>query len=221
MRNSQHETDPTSGKRPWALPALLVLGSLGLAGACTSGPPPPAGAGQSLTARVVQHRAEKDEIFRSSPDSPIPAEQRASFRGLPYFPIDASYSVPARLTAEPTTPPVVIELATSRNTVDRLTRVGTLSFTLHGTNYTLTAFAPSAEALDRLFVPFGDLTNRTETYGGGRYLNLTRTATGLYEVDFNMAYHPYCVYDTKWVCPIPPPENRLPVDIRAGERMPS
>jgi uncharacterized protein (DUF1684 family) len=170
---------------------------------------------------VVQSRAEKDDVFRSSADSPIPADQRSSFQGLAYFPIDSAYNVPANLTPEQTTPPVVIELATSRDTVDRLTRVGTLSFSLQGTPFTLTAFATSADQLDRLFVPFGDLTNRTETYGGGRYLNLTRTATGLYEIDFNMAYHPYCVYDSKWVCPIPPAENRLPVEIRAGERMPS
>jgi uncharacterized protein (DUF1684 family) len=51
-------------------------------------------------------------------------------------------------------------------------------------------------------------------------MNLDRTATGLYDLDFNTAYHPYCVYNHDYVCPIPPPENRLPVAIRAGERLP-
>src|SRR5687767_15749920 len=73
----------------------------------------------------------------------------------------------------------------------------------------------------RLFVPFGDLTNNKETYGGGRYLDLTRTPTGYYEIDFNRAYHPNCVYDPTWVCPVPPRENRLDVAIPAGERLPA
>jgi uncharacterized protein (DUF1684 family) len=71
----------------------------------------------------------------------------------------------------------------------------------------------------RLFVPFGDLTNGAETYKGGRYLDLDRTPTGLYDLDFNRAYHPYCVYDPSYVCPVPPRENRLTVAIRAGERL--
>ena len=68
-------------------------------------------------------------------------------------------------------------------------------------------------------MPFGDLTNGTETYAAGRYLDLERTPTGLYEVDFNKAYHPYCYYNPTYDCPYPPPENRLPLPIRAGERI--
>jgi len=72
----------------------------------------------------------------------------------------------------------------------------------------------------RLFVPFGDLTNGNETYPGGRYLDLDRTATGIYDLDFNRAYHPFCVYNSSYDCPYPPRENRLAVPIRAGERLP-
>lgn len=200
-------------KRPtWAI--------LCLAAACSSGPPPPVTSGSAYREAVEQIRVSKDEAFRVSVDSPIPEGQRATFKGLAYFPIDASYSVPASLAEERSADPVIIELATSRNTVDRLARVGTITFRLAGTRYALTAFATAADGLDRLFVPFGDLTNRQETYGGGRYLNLTRTATGLYDLDFNTAFNPYCVYDVNYTCPLPPPENRLQVAIRAGERMP-
>jgi uncharacterized protein (DUF1684 family) len=198
----------------------IAWASLCLVSACSSGPPPPATSGSAYTERVEQTRASKDEAFRVSADSPIPEAQRATFKGLAYFPIDASYSVPASLAEERSADPVIIELATSRNTVDRLARVGTITFRLAGTRYTLTAFATAADGLNRLFVPFGDLTNRQETYGGGRYLNLTRTATGLYDLDFNTAFNPYCVYDVNYTCPLPPPENRLPVAIPAGERMP-
>ena len=75
--------------------------------------------------------------------------------------------------------------------------------------------------MTHLFVPFRDLTCGTETYLAGRYIDLDRTATGLYNLDFNTAYHPYCYYNTKFDCPYPPSENRLPLPVRAGERMPA
>ena len=73
--------------------------------------------------------------------------------------------------------------------------------------------------MERLFVPFGDLTNGVETYSGGRFLDLDRTPTGFYDLDFNRAYHPYCVYNPTYDCPVPPRENRLAVAIPAGERL--
>ena len=100
-------------------------------------------------------------------------------------------------------------------------RVGTLTFTLKGTTLTLTAFADEGPGpITRLFVPFGDLTSGTETYKGGRYLELDRTSTTLYDLDFNRAYHPFCVFNVAYVCPVPPQENRLAVAIQAGERLP-
>ena len=98
-------------------------------------------------------------------------------------------------------------------------RVGALTFTLHGAEYSLLAFADvDASDTRHLFVPFGDLTSNKETYGGGRYLDLDRTPTGLYDLDFNRAYHPYCLYNPSFECPVPPRENRLPIAIRAGEK---
>jgi uncharacterized protein (DUF1684 family) len=61
---------------------------------------------------------------------------------------------------------------------------------------------------------------RDETYAAGRYLDLHVTPTGIYDLDFNRAYHPYCYYDEMYECPFPPPENRLPVPILAGEKLP-
>ena len=74
-------------------------------------------------------------------------------------------------------------------------------------------------ALRRAATLISDLTSGTETYAAGRYMDLDRNATGIYELDFNRAYHPYCYYNLTYECPIPPPENRLKVPIRAGERI--
>jgi uncharacterized protein (DUF1684 family) len=189
-----------------------------LTAACTSGPPPiDTGPYEREIAEV---RRQKDEAFRRSPDSPIPPEQRAGFTNLLYYPIDMAYRVPAYLTEDRSGPPVIIELETSKGQRDRLRKVGSLGFTLAGRALTLTAFAnANASTVDRLFVPFGDLTNNGETYGGGRYLDLQRTPTGLYDLDFNKAYNPYCVYNYEYECPVPPRENRLDVSIKAGEMM--
>lgn len=198
-----------------AMGGLLAVSSI----ACSSSGPPPPVAQRSYAEDVQAKRASKDEYLRTSKDSPIPADKRAAFTGLPYFPADPAYRVPASLTQDRSGPPVIISLETSTHGIERMQRVGTLNFSIGGVGYSLSAFA-GAEGLARLFVPFHDLTNRTETYGGGRYMNLDRTPTGVYDLDFNSAYHPYCVYNATYECPIPPPENRLAVAIRAGERLP-
>ncbi len=203
--------------RTWASLAALCL-TAALAVACTSGPPPPVDR-RPYEEQVQAERAAKDQLFRTASDSPLPAAERAAFPGLPYFPIDPAYRVPAALVVDRTGEPVVIELPTSTNERRRMLRVGTLEFTLAGQPLALTAFAENTRTLNRLFVPFGDLTNRAETYGGGRYLDLDRTATGVYTLDFNRAYHPTCVYDPTFDCPVPPRENRLEVTIPAGERL--
>ena len=192
---------------------LLVL-----AAACTSGPGPVDATSHDEQTREI--RADKDAMLRSSRESPIPVEKRASFTGLTYYDIKPEFHVTAFLTVDRSGPPVVIKLQTSTNAPREMRKVGALGFTLGQTGYRLTAFADMDDTgMKRLFVPFGDLTNTVETYGGGRYLDLDRTPTGLYDLDFNRAYHPYCVYNSTYECPVPPRENRLAVAIPAGERL--
>ncbi len=198
-------------------PGVVLLAAV-VPASCTSGPPPPVDR-RPYEQQVASDRAAKDVVFRTAADSPIPADQRATFAGLPYFPVNAAYRVPASLAEDRAGQAVTIALPTSTNDIRRMLRVGTLNFTLEGQSFALTAFAEDARSLRRLFVPFGDLTNRSETYGGGRYLDLDRTATGLYDLDFNRAYHPTCVYDPTYDCPVPPRENRLAIAIPAGERL--
>ena len=154
--------------------------------------------------------------MRSS-ESPVVAAQRASFQPLPYYPIDEQYNVPAALKV--LRGDDVIEMSTSSGKPRRMRRIGTLGFTLKGQPLTLTAFAEADDqSLRQLFVPFGDLTNGIETYQGGRYLDLELQGSGVYELDFNRAYHPFCVFNPEYECPIPPRENRLAIPIKAGER---
>jgi hypothetical protein len=194
--------------------AFRLLAALLLASACVACTPEPRPYADEISAR----RAAIDEFMRGSDESPIPAGQRASFAPLPYFPIDEDYRTAAALKVIQSDD--VIEMDTSDGKKRRMRRIGTLQFTLKGQPHTLTAFVDASERdMRRLFVPFGDLTTGTETYPGGRYLDLDRTSTGVYDLDFNRAYHPFCLFNPEFVCPVPPKENRLTVPIRAGEKL--
>jgi hypothetical protein len=98
--------------------------------------------------------------------------------------------------------------------------VGVLEFTLRGEPHSLGAFVEEGAPVTTLFVPFADLTTGIDTYAAGRYLDIEPTATGLYNIDFNRAYNPYCAYNEEYDCPYPPPSNRLDVAIQAGEKAP-
>ncbi len=196
-----------------ALPALLA--ALVLAIACTNQPPEE----KDYASKVAADRAAKDAAFAAG-DDPIPRTSHATFLPLAYFPIDPDYNVAASL--KEINDPTIIEMPTSVGGIDKFRRVGTLEFVLKSQSHTLSAFvAASAKTIDRLFVPFTDLTTGTETYSAGRYLDLDRTPTGFYNIDFNRAYIPYCYYNPTYECPYPPRENRLKLPVRAGERVKS
>jgi uncharacterized protein (DUF1684 family) len=168
--------------------------------------------------QIASWHAEKDQFMRESSESPVPADKRTAFPPLPYFPTNIEYRVPAALNVARVDQ--ILEMQTSTGQRRQMQRIGALEFTLKGQSVKLTAFAEATDKqLLRLFVPFGDLTNGNETYQGGRYLDLDRTATGIYDLDFNRAYHPFCLYNPTYDCPIPPRENRLSMPIRAGEKL--
>ncbi|HVC19582.1 MAG TPA: DUF1684 domain-containing protein [Vicinamibacterales bacterium] len=211
---------PPLRRRPRGRPVwrLLVLAGVLAVGACTTQAPPDTT--RQYVKQLLAFRAEKDAAFRTDADSPIPAAARATMLPLRYYPPNPAYRVPAVLEPAPTGD--IMQIQTSTGLIRRMQEYGTLEFELQGRSMTLTAFVEEGSPnADRLFVPFTDLTSGKETYAGGRYLDLTRTPTGIYVIDFNFAYNPYCCYNTGYDCPYPPPQNRLPVAIRAGERLPS
>jgi uncharacterized protein len=196
---------------PIGLALLIFVAAVGTACGPAKVPPYPD--------QIRAQRESKDAAFASdSPESPVPPAERGKFLPLAYFAIDELYHVPARLVPAPAGDG--IEMPTSTGQRRPMRRAGQLRFSVKGRALALTAFVEAGDqAMQRLFVPFGDPTNGTETYIGGRYLDLDRTSTGLYDLDFNRAYHPYCVYNPQYDCPYPPRENRLASPIRSGERL--
>jgi uncharacterized protein len=194
----------------------FVAAAAFLAAACSSGPSAPDEG--SYVEKIASERASKERMFRESSDSPIPAGKQTDLLPLSYFPVDSVYNASAVLKLSQDRP--AFDMPTSTGKLRKMERVGVLEFTLKGQPLSLGAFVEAGTArVSRLFVPFTDLTTGTETYAAGRYLDLDPTSTGLYEIDFNRAYNPYCAYNESYDCPYPPPSNRLKVPIRAGERM--
>ncbi len=198
--------------------ALTVLLAVVTLGGCNAGNPPPAETEGDYTIRIQADRAAKDEAFRSQPNEPVPPTKVKDFVPLKYFPPDPEYVVPASLN--PSRERVVVQMPTSAGKIRNQQRVGVLEFTLKGQPFTLGAYVEEGADLNRLFVPFSDMTSGTETYSAGRYLELDRTASGVYTVDFNKAYNPWCYYNENFDCPYPPRDARLALPIRAGERLP-
>ncbi len=196
--------------RFWILAALVAAGFA--ATACASEP-------EDYATKIAAARAAKDDGFKNDKDSPIPPDKKAELLPLAYFPIDEAYAVPA--TLEPASERTRLQVPTSIGKIRDLERIGTLKFSVKGQPMKLTAFLELDDPrANRLFVPFSDLTSGAETYAAGRYMELDPTPTGIYVVDFNVAYHPYCYYSPEYDCPYPPAENRLTTPIRAGERLP-
>jgi uncharacterized protein (DUF1684 family) len=192
--------------------ATLVVFAL-LASGCSSKPPDQP---KDYVARIAAERAAKDAAFAAG-DDPIPKAKHAEFLPLAYFPIDPDYNAPGVL--KPIDDKAIYEMPTSTGANRKMRRVGSLEFTLKGQPMKLLAFNELGTDPGSLFVAFSDLTSGTETYAAGRFMDLIRNATGIYEVDFNRAYIPYCYYNPTYECPYPPRENRLQIPIRAGERM--
>lgn len=191
--------------------ALAIAVGCSLAG-CSPAPPDE----RDYATKIAAARSAKDAQF-SGGDDPIPQAKHAQFLPLAYFPIDSDYNVPG--TIKPIDDKTIYEMPTSTGANRKMRRVGSLEFTLKGQPLKLTAFNEVGTDPGSLFVAFGDLTNGTETYEAGRFMDLERNTTGIYEVDFNRSYIPYCYYNPTYECPYPPAENRLKIPVRAGERI--
>jgi uncharacterized protein (DUF1684 family) len=167
-------------------------------------------------------RSVRDELYRTHPQSPLTQEAREGFSEVPYFPYDPALRVLADVDPAAAE---VREIAGSAGSSMRFRRFGRARFVLGGAEQSLELFWLEGYG-GGVFLPFGDRTSGKETYGAGRYVLDTVKGSDLgtvgdrLVVDFNFAYNPSCAYDPRWACPLTPPANRLPLEVRAGELTP-
>jgi len=160
--------------------------------------------------------AVRDTMLRTHPQSPVPEAERGAF-SLDVFDHDPAARVDAELEdAEP---------ERFESEAGAFTRFAVARFAWKGEPASLDAYWLETYG-GGVFIPFRDATAGAETYGAGRYVldtvkgaDLGTTEDGRLVLDFNFAYHPSCAHDPRWVCPLAPPANRLPFEVRAGERL--
>ena len=189
-------------------------------------------------------REVRQSLFRDHASSPVPADRRSEFRAI-HFPYDAKlrFELPLLPDDEPQTTAGEsgvggLTLPISSGRPLGFDRIGWLDVPFASGSRRLALFW-LPEYAGGLFLPFRDATNGRETYGGGRYLLDTAKGADLggdvgpdpsgvwggaaspatVVADFNFAFQPSCAFDPRWSCPLSPLENRLDLEIRAGERI--
>lgn len=174
---------------------------------------------EAYVKQIEKEREEKEHYMRTSSASPF-ADSVKGFKGLQYFPIDGKYRIIASLT--PITEKKVIVLTTSDGKLQHYLPYAYAEFNLDDVENKLLILEVMEIGVNRgtLFLAFGDGTSARETYGAGRYLDVKKVSgSSTITLDFNLAYNPYCAYNNEFSCPLPPGENLLEVDIKAGEKV--
>lgn len=163
----------------------------------------------------------RNELFKEHTQTPLFAQQRSSFNGLPYYPYDQDLRVMGRVNYG--VEPEIFRVELAEDGLFRYQRVARVHFRLADRPLQLSLFWILGYG-GGLFLPFKDGTSGRETFGGGRYLydTIKGADLGAYwdtiVLDFNFAYNPSCAYNAGWSCPLAPQENHLPVAVEAGEQ---
>jgi hypothetical protein len=174
---------------------------------------------QSNVKNIKSFQKKLNKEFKDPEASPLTKEDRAVFKKLDFFPINKKCIVKAEFKRAKNSLPFKMKTTTDRLPVYE--KYGEAHFELDGKTFVLNIYQnhslrETEEYKNYLFLPFTDETNGIETYGGGRYIGLEIPESDTILIDFNKAYNPYCAYNYKYSCPIPPKENHLNTEIKAG-----
>ncbi|WP_446051307.1 DUF1684 domain-containing protein [Zobellia laminariae] len=174
---------------------------------------------QSQIEDIKAFQEELNAEFKNPEKSPLSKKEQKKFAGHDFYEINEAYRVKAKFTR--VLDPLPFKMKTTTNRAPTYEKYGEVVFEIEGQQHKLTIYQShrlrqTEEYKDYLFLPFTDLTNGEETYGGGRYIDLRIPDSDSIEVDFNKAYNPYCAYNNYSSCPIPPKENNLDIKIEAG-----
>ena len=163
---------------------------------------------------INDQRIEKNEDIYKSESSPL---FNSDYK-IQYFPPNIDFKVLAkinRLASNDT-----IKFITSKGTTKVYLKFALLEFKLKGKIHKLPIYKPSKQSdKNEILLCFNDKTNGISTYEGGRYIDISFKNAQRIEIDFNKAYNPFCVYNAKYICPIPPKENFIDEEIIAGEKI--
>ncbi|WP_108866255.1 DUF1684 domain-containing protein [Aquimarina aquimarini] len=169
--------------------------------------------------RILSFQEKLNKDFTTEEISPLPSKAIKNFKTLDFFEIDTSFCIRAKFIRTPHETPFIMKTTTGREPL--YVKYGEAHFVLQEKKCVLMIYENQGlktqpEYEDYLFLPFTDLTNGKSSYNGGRFIDLKTPKDGFILIDFNTAYNPYCAYNDRYSCPIPPEENNLDIKILAG-----
>lgn len=167
---------------------------------------------EDYIATISEQRSEYERNLANEKDSPI--ANLSNYSGIKYYEPNVEYRVEADFKGTSDSGQSMILMTDS--TQSEIKKAGEATFMLNGENYTVSLFDEGNIYL----LPFRDLTSGKETYGGGRYINISKDKLvgDKIEIDFNNAHNFYCAYNESYICPIPPKENLISAEIKVGEK---
>lgn len=169
---------------------------------------------------IEAYRTLENDKFSNAETTILAADDFSQFEGLAFYPIDLKYRVEAKFVRTPNEKAFLMPTTTER--LPEYVKYGEAYFEIDGKELKLMLYKSTdswgdpEKYGDQLFLPFTDLTSGDGSYGGGRFIDLIIPKGETIIIDFNRAYNPYCAYNSKYSCPIPPRENDLQVRIEAG-----
>ena len=173
----------------------------------------------TTTSKLEGFRQRKNAFFKEHDQSPLSDAQKLVFEELNYFPENSDLQLQLDIDTSGEGVGDIVTIGTVNGMAKEYVRIGRVEFDVDGEPVKLSIFRQQDRG--NLFVPFRDTTAGNETYEVGRYVEPKLLPDGRLSLDFNLAYNPYCAYNTGWSCPIPPFENIIRVPIRAGETLPN
>lgn len=170
---------------------------------------------------VKQFQYKQNTQFADAGESPLTEEDLKNFKALDFFDIDEKYRIKAEFELTPDTP--IFEMQTTTDRMPLYRKYGIARFTFNGKKCELSLYQnqkymSSLEYGNLLFLPYNDASNGSTSYSGGRFIDIEIPKEGSKTIiiDFNESYNPYCAYNHKYSCPIPPSENNLAIEVLAG-----
>lgn len=174
------------------------------------------GKDEAYIEQVQKVRNDRIKYLKTADESPF-QQYDITFHSLDFYPIDKQYKVRAKLERIQSIQRMTIQ--NSDGTSSTYNKFAYATFSLLGQRHRLLILKPSGFGVpNTYFTAFADDTSGETTYGGGRYLDLEIGKSDNIEIDFNLAYNPYCAYAAAYSCPLPPGENLLTIPIEAGEK---
>ena len=169
--------------------------------------------------KSIQYQQQLNKEYADPAESPLTKKDLKKFKSLDFYPVDMSYCVEAKFVRTPDEKPFEMPTTTTRKPM--YVKFGEVYFMLQGKECKLDVFqnidlVKKEEYKNSLFLPFTDYTSGNGSYAGGRYIDVLQPKGDKIIIDFNTAYNPYCAYNHDYSCPIPPAQNDLKVEVKAG-----